>query len=200
MGERSAEIATKVTHHMTGPKQNETFDLPLMKRLLGEPVLLGDETMENFDEFAIAVASSLEPGDMAAHVLVFQYIMETWVEMRLRRLQGHLNRLHGVNVDNHSELAKTLGTSEAEAKAFAAQQRAHAALTATDNLLTQTTKRAQGILNQIALHRIALAERIRVQIDIEERRLKIKGLETAKAARDSPSDHAAKKEAADASA
>jgi hypothetical protein len=76
----------------------QQFDLDRMKRLLGKPVLLGAEKWEDFDEFALAMAASLDPGDMAAHALVYHYVMETWVLMRLRRLQGHINRIFSISV------------------------------------------------------------------------------------------------------
>jgi hypothetical protein len=152
----------------------DQFNLARMKRLLGAPVLLGEEKMEHFDEFALAMAASLDPGDMAAHVLVYQYVMETWTLMRLRRLQGHLNRLYGINVDNQAELAKVTGTSEAEAKAFAAQQTAHAAHVKVDLLLTQSAKRSHNIHLQITMCRAALAEKLKIQLDIEERQRRIK--------------------------
>ena len=169
----------------TQPKR-QAFDLSLLKRLLGEPVLLGDETMENFDEFALSMASCLEPGDMAAHVLVYQYIMEVWLEMRLRRLQGHLIRLHGINIENQGKLAEVLKTSEAEANAFSAQQSAHAAQVRVNYLLTQTTKRIHSILGQISLYRMALAEKMRLQLDIEERRLRLRESQQTKPSEDSP--------------
>jgi hypothetical protein len=149
------------------------FDLARMKRLLGTPTLLGDEKIEHFDEFALAVATALDPGDMAAHVLVYQYVMETWILMRLRRLQGHINRLHGINVENQADLAKVTETSEAEAEAFAAQQVAHQTHVKLDYLLTQSTKRIHNIHLQIAMYRVALAEKIKLNLDIEERRRRL---------------------------
>ena len=110
---------------------------------------------------------------MAAHVLVYQYIMETWVLMRLRRLQGHINRLHEINVENHADLAKVTGTSEAEAKAFAAQQVAHETHVRVDYLLTQSTKRIHNIHLQIAMYRVALADKMKIKFDIEERRRRL---------------------------
>jgi len=159
----------------------QTFDLPLMKRLLGAPVLLGTETVQNFDDFIIAMAESLEPGDMVAHVLVYQYAMEAWLNMRLRRLQGHLIQLYSMSVDNHEKLAKTLKTSDAEAQAFSALQTSHAAQTRVDYLISQTDKRMHSILGQISLHRVALAQNIRMKLDIEERKLKIKELRQTEA-------------------
>lgn len=155
----------------------QQFDLDRMKRLLGEPVLLGDEKLEDFDEFALAMAASLDPGDMAAHVLVYQYVMETWVLMRLRRLQGHLNRLFSINVEKHDQLAKMARTTKAEAEAFAAQQTAHTAHVKLDFLITQSAKRSYSIHAQIAMYRIALGEKFKIQLDIEERRLRIKETE-----------------------
>jgi hypothetical protein len=65
-------------------------------------------------------------------------------------------------------------TTKAEAEAFAAQQTAHAAHVKLDLLLTQSVKRSHTIHAQIAMYRIALGEKFKIQLDIEERRLRIK--------------------------
>jgi hypothetical protein len=155
----------------------QQFDLARMKRLLGGPVLLGAEKMEDFDEFAHAMAASLDPGDMAAQALVYHYVMETWLLMRFRRLQGHVNRLHGINVENQAELAKATRTGDAEAQAFAAQVSSHATDVKIDFLLTQSAKRSHILLAQIAMYRVALAEKLRMQLDFEERQWKIKEMQ-----------------------
>ena len=60
---RTAEQITLLAEKRT------SFDLAKMKRYFGEPFLLGDERIEDFDEYALAMASSLDPTDAAAHAL-----------------------------------------------------------------------------------------------------------------------------------
>jgi hypothetical protein len=154
-------------------KERTSFDFTKMKRYFGEPVLLGDERIEDFDEYAIAMASSLEPADAAAHALTYQYILESHWYMRLVRYRGHLARYNNLSVEKAAEVAKKARTSAAEAKSLLAMQEAFEKNEKFDFLVSQVLKRMASILAQIAMHRISLADALRRRFDVEERNIEL---------------------------
>src|SRR5689334_13863786 len=94
------------------------FDLETMKRYFGEPVLAGDETIQTFNEFAMKMAESLDPGDAAAHVITYHFILETHWHMRLLRFRAYSAAYNGMSMENVTEAARKTRTSESEAAAF----------------------------------------------------------------------------------
>jgi hypothetical protein len=68
--------------------QGNNFDLARLKRLFGPPVLLGNERMKDFDEYATEILTDQEPGGAVMATLVWQYIVESWDRMRLMRYQS----------------------------------------------------------------------------------------------------------------
>ena len=151
----------------------QKFDLPKMKRLFGEPILIGDERMQDFEEYALAMAESLDPGDAAAHALVWQYILESHWYMRLLRFQGHAARRDGMSVEQADEAAGKAQISASEAKAFTGLERAFATLGNFDTLISQVAKRLRSLLMQIAMHRVALAEALKRKLELEERNVDV---------------------------
>jgi hypothetical protein len=154
-------------------EKRTSFDLAKMKRYFGEPFLLGDERMEDFDEYALAMASSLDPTDAAAHALTWQYIVESHWYMRLLRYRGHSARHNGLSVENAAEAAKKARTSESEAKSFLALRDAFDKNEQFDFLISQAMKRMASILTQLAMHRVSLAEALKRRFEIEERGVEV---------------------------
>jgi hypothetical protein len=142
------------------------FDLKLLKRRLGPPILLGDERMEDFDDYALAMAECLLPGDEIAAVLVYHYIYENWLLMRLRRLQGHVMRIKAGLAKSGKERIPRV--SEDEERAVLAIKGGFDSFIKFDLLITQSAKRVSDILNQIGWYRADLAEALRKKQDLEE--------------------------------
>jgi hypothetical protein len=146
--------------------QKIVFDLKTLKRRLGEPILLGDERMENFDDYAHAMAECLLPGDEIAAVQVYHFIYESWALMRWRRLQGHVIRIKAA-------IAKPGGdrlpqVSEKEERAVLAINGGFDSFAKFDFLISQSAKRQADLLNQIAWYRAELAEALRKKQELEE--------------------------------
>jgi hypothetical protein len=154
-------------------KKHTPFDLAKMKRLFGGPALIGDETMEDFDEFAAEMVESLQPGDAAAHVLAYQYILESHWYMRLLRFRGHSNRYRNMSAGDANAAARRAMTSGAEAKAFLGLEEALDMAAQINFLIAQALKRLGSLLLQLAMHRAALADSFRKALEREELGLEI---------------------------
>ena len=159
---------------MIASTTSNPFDLERMKRLFGTPVLIGDETMRDFDEFARDMAASLEPGDAAAHSLTYQYILESHWYMRLLRFRGHSNRYRKMSIAHSKACANEAKTSPAEARALLVFEEAFDKASKIDFLINQASKRLSSLLLQLAMYRTALAEHLRKAHEREERDLDIK--------------------------
>ena len=151
----------------------QKFDIAKMMRLLGGPVLLGRETAADFVEFANAIAASLEPEDAAAHTLVYLYIVEFWCHMRLVRMQGHLARHHGLRATNVQETSASAKISKKEALALLGMNGALDDYKILDELITASNNRLARLMAQIAMHRVALAQKMSLAFDRRQREQEI---------------------------
>ena len=142
------------------------FDLKLLKRRLGEPILLGDERMEDFDDYALAMAECLLPGDEVAAVQVYHFIYEGWTLMRLRRLQGHVMRIKAALANPGNDRIPRV--SEKEERAVLAINGGFDSFAKFDFLISQSAKRQSDLLNQIGWYRAELAEALRKKQNLEE--------------------------------
>ncbi len=142
------------------------FDLKTLKRRLGQPTLLGDERMEDFDDYAHVMAECLLPDDEIAAVQVYHFIYESWALMRWRRLQGHVMRLKAAVAKPGADQLPQV--SEKEERAVLAINGGFDSFAKFDFLIGQSAKRQADLLNQIAWYRAELAEALRKKQELEE--------------------------------
>jgi hypothetical protein len=142
------------------------FDLKLLKRRLGQPMLLGDERMEDFDDYARAIAECLLPGDEVAAVQVYHFVYEGWNSMRWRRLQGHVMRVKAALANPGKDRIPRV--SEKEERAVLAINGGFDSFAKFDFLISQSAKRQSDLLTQIGWYRAELAEALRKKQNLEE--------------------------------
>ena len=142
------------------------FDLKTLKRRLASPVLLGDERMEDFDDYAASIAECLLPGDEVAAVQVYHFVYEGWSLMRWRRLQGHVMRVKAAIAKPGTDRVPRV--SEKEERAVLAINGGFDSFARFEFLISQSAKRQADLLNQIAWYRAELAEALRKKQNLEE--------------------------------
>jgi hypothetical protein len=150
--------------------QGNNFDLARLKRLFGPPVLLGNERMKDFDEYATEILTDQEPGGAVMATLVWQYIVESWDRMRLMRYQSRT--VQGKILSARSQLNST-SQRDREEEATNSFEAAIPAYEKLDSLISEANKREAILLVQISLYSVAAAERLARKQALEEKKIEL---------------------------
>lgn len=159
-GKRTADLPT-----------GNAFDVARLKRLFGPPVLLGNEKMKEFDEYATEVLRDHAPRDLLMATLVWEFILESWERMRLMRLQSRKVQAQILDKRSGSD-HRTKQHSEEEAT-----DGLYGVLNSydkVDRLISEATKRETALLRQIAAYDLAATERAARNYAKEEKRIELK--------------------------
>ncbi len=131
------------------------FDLAKMKRLFGEPTLLGGEKMRAFDDYANSIINDFEVGDTMMAALVYNFIIESFNRMRLMR---HQSRAIQARILQDRSATSPANRQDRETEVTAAMAAKIDLFGQFDCLISEATKREAILLQQISIQSALLAD------------------------------------------
>jgi hypothetical protein len=144
------------------------FDLPKMKRLFGEPVLLGGEKMRDFDDHANTIITDFEVGNAILAALVYNFILESFKRMRLMR---HQSRAMQARILQDRSGTSSTNRKDRETEVTTAMAAKIDLFAKFDYLISEATKREAILLQQIAMQSAFLADKLSRQTAQEQTRI-----------------------------
>jgi hypothetical protein len=168
--------STQVTAGQS-PIVERKLDLAWMKKTFGEPVLVGHEKMEDFDDYANSMLYDLAPTNAVVAGLTWQFIVQSFCRMRLMRLQSRAVQAQILR----SRPTNKIADKDADDEAAAALANKVKTFAGIDYLISEATKRETALLHQISYFKLAIAQSLarnlelqEKQIDLEERKVRLR--------------------------